>query len=69
MVVAQMSVGIMFLPHRQAGQPALRLPGVAWRAVRHLPAYAAKTPRSTFSWLIAASMRSREFIIHSTFLT
>jgi hypothetical protein len=26
----------MFLPHRQAGQPALRLPG--------LPAYAAKTP-------------------------
>ena len=28
----------MFLPHRQAGQPALRLPG--------LPAYAAKTPRS-----------------------
>jgi hypothetical protein len=26
----------MFLPHRQAGQPALRLAG--------LPAYAAKTP-------------------------
>jgi len=29
----------MFLPHRQAGKPAFRLPG--------LPAYAAKTPMKT----------------------